>query len=127
MTPSNDGKVLSGESVKHTPGPWQWSGVRQTFNGIPGHAIYKPGASAKDEIGIALVYYPTRVDEIRDPSSPSECLANRALIAAAPDLLEALKGLLEHACIADAAPEDVDEEDRARERAARKAITKAGA
>jgi hypothetical protein len=53
--------------------------------------------------------------------------ANARLIAAAPDLLAALQGLLTHACIADAAPEDVDEEDRALERAARAAIAEATA
>lgn len=37
--------------------------------------------------------------------------------------LKVLAGLLQHACIADAAPEDVDEEDRALERAARRLLT----
>src|SRR5262245_16135494 len=37
-------------------------------------------------------------------------------------LREALRGMLDHACVADAAPEDVDEEDRQRERAARTAL-----
>jgi hypothetical protein len=40
-------------------------------------------------------------------------------------LREACQGLLSHACIADAAPEDVDEEDRALERVARQAIARA--
>lgn len=39
--------------------------------------------------------------------------------------MTAAKGLLSHACIADAAPEDVDEEDRVLERAARRAILRA--
>jgi hypothetical protein len=60
-----------------------------------------------------------------DERSEAETEANGHLISAAPDLYEALKGMLAHACVADAAPDDVDEEDRARERAARAAIAKA--
>lgn len=42
----------------------------------------------------------------------------------AQEIVDAIQGLLDHACIADAAPEDVDEEDRARERKARALITR---
>ncbi|MDE2103783.1 MAG: ead/Ea22-like family protein [Patescibacteria group bacterium] len=50
----------------------------------------------------------------------------RAELAAKDDavkaLVEAAKAILTHACIADAAPEDVDDEDRQRERALRAAL-----
>lgn len=38
---------------------------------------------------------------------------------------DALRGMLSHACVTDAAPDDVDEEDRQLERAARAALRKA--
>lgn len=56
---------------------------------------------------------------------PKKIAADAKLIAAAPDLLAALKGLLCHAGIADVASEDKDAEDHALERAARMAITEA--
>jgi hypothetical protein len=57
--------------------------------------------------------------------TPEERGPNARLIAAAPELYEALAELLKHAGIADAAAEDIDGEDHARESAARRALAKA--
>ena len=59
---------------KHTPGPWQWT---QHFD--PTISIYKDGFGQ-----IARLY----------DSSAGTGKANARLIAAAPDLLEALQGIL---------------------------------
>ena len=61
-------------TVKHTPGPWQWT---QHFD--PTISIYKDGFGQ-----IARLY----------DSSAGTGKANARLIAAAPDLLEALQGIL---------------------------------
>lgn len=49
----------------------------------------------------------------------------RAHRAGKADLLEALKAMLAHSCVADAHPEDKDPADHAAERLARAALTKA--
>ena len=48
------------------------------------------------------------------------------LIAAAPELVEALKAMLLHSCVADTAAEDKFDEDHLAERLARAALSKAG-
>lgn len=65
---------------KHTPGPWDFSWHIQP-NGCPtvGHK----------GLMVCMVAH-----SAKDPSQKEEALANAALIAAAPDLLEALEGLL---------------------------------
>lgn len=72
----------SGEAntkATHTAGPWTiappWSGFSQ-ITGPEGQLIFGLAAGSKDE---------KRSDE--------ECAANAALIAAAPEMLEALKSL----------------------------------
>lgn len=47
------------------------------------------------------------------------------IIAAAPDLYEALEGMLRHSCVADAVADMKDAEDHAFERIARSALAKA--
>lgn len=73
---------------KHTPGPWQVSGVRQ--RGIDHwqslHMVGPDGGS------IAGVLYTDRTTELH-----VESLANARLIAAAPKLLQALKIITLHA------------------------------
>lgn len=87
----------------HTPGPWH----------VIDGGIWVDCANNKP---VALISCRHGVE--RD--------ANAALIAAAPDLLAALKGLMAHSHIADSAAEDKDAEDHDAERAARAAIAKAG-
>ena len=60
--------------AKHTPGPWQWT---QHFD--PTISIYKDGFGQ-----IARLY----------DSSAGTGKANARLIAAAPDLLDALEGII---------------------------------
>lgn len=63
--------------------------------------------------------------EARGKVIESAVNANLELQVQRADLIKALAGLLSHANIADAAPEDVDEEDRALERVARAALARA--
>lgn len=63
-----------------TPGPWQVSGVRQKSDKYEGHMV------GPDGDGVVLVPY--------NDNDHIECLANARLIAAAPELLDALRGLL---------------------------------
>ena len=59
--------------------------------------------------------YPERVPKNRQRKAASDPNTIKALV-------EAAKNILTHACIADAAPEDVDDEDRQLERALRGAL-----
>lgn len=70
----------------HTPGPWQ---IRRSRSGYP-YQIHAPNGSDEPS-GIKDV---TRWNSICVPSLP-EGEANAQLIAAAPDLLEALKQAVE--------------------------------
>ena len=63
-------------SEKHTPGPWKHGGIYVTSNGVPDRFV-------RASSGI-VAYCEGPIDEAR---------ANARLIAAAPDLLEALQGL----------------------------------
>ena len=66
---------------KHTKGPWQVSGIRQRMDGEQWHVV------GPDDTGwIAAVIYSDFTPELHHQS-----LADARLIAAAPDLLEALK------------------------------------
>ena len=84
--------------VKHTPGPWQWT---QHFD--PTISIYKDGFGT-----LARLY----------DSAAGTGKANARLIAAAPDLLEALVQFVDefYGCYADGEPAMIK---------ARAAITKA--
>ncbi len=62
---------------KHTPGPWQRSGVRQPSPEYRGHPVGPDGDP------VVIVPY--------SDEHHAECLANANLIAAAPDMLEALR------------------------------------
>jgi len=66
---------------RFTKGTWQRSGVRSKHTDIYGHLV------GPDNNAVVVVPY--------DPEHHAECLANANLIAAAPDLYEALKGCLE--------------------------------
>ena len=71
------------DQPKHTPGPW--SADKATYhNGYVEHFVRRDG----DAVAIA--------SDITDPETRQPSEANALLIAAAPDLLEALKDALEH-------------------------------
>jgi hypothetical protein len=99
---------------KHTPGPWAISSGDFILQNHAAVDAPKHGA-------LALVVW-----KMEDDGRSPECEANARLIAAAPDLLEALKGLDEAYCRA-GSPLSRDErhEDRMRLIAARAAIYKA--
>lgn len=78
--------------------------VRRMFAGVGKHVYLDPGVWA------AIIATHTHTHTHSAPP--------------AQEIVDAIQGLLDHACIADAAPEDVDEEDRARERKARALLTR---
>ncbi|WP_416425643.1 hypothetical protein RAM80_07770 [Pseudomonas sp. App30] len=71
--------------IKHTPGPWLIDPVDNEYI-VP--------ASEPDSIGIAIVSTIDPMQEKRRWWFGPESLANAKLIAAAPDLLEALQDLV---------------------------------
>ena len=103
---------------EHTKGPWE---VVRTDAGI----IVRTESAKKTRFG-ASRYAAIGGFDRSDPEQLAEALANARLIAAAPELLEALKGLAEAYCRA-GAPLTREEraEDRKRFFAARAAIAKA--
>ena len=103
---------------KHTNGPWE---VARTDAGI----IVRTESVKKTRAG-ASRYAAIGGFDRSDPEQLAEALSNASLIAAAPELLEALKGLAEAYCRA-GAPLTREEraEDRKRFFAAIAAIAKA--
>ena len=74
---------------KHTPGPWvdNWAGSGNDGKFVWDECyVYAPGTGVED-IAIA--------SDITDPLTGKPSQANALLIASAPDLLEALKELLD--------------------------------
>jgi hypothetical protein len=70
--------------VSHTPGPWQHNGIDDDGDPYPPTVVWS---------GTTLICGPVgRIGIYVDPH-PDEAGANFLLIAAAPDLLEALKTL----------------------------------
>ena len=67
-------------SAKHTPGPW-------FVQDIPTASIYISPAGGRPSVALALT-------KVNVPAG--ETMANARLIAAAPDLLEALRYLLDN-------------------------------
>jgi len=81
------------DNLKHTPGPWR---VDSYTNCIEG----------SDDLTVAHAWYDTRGRE--------QAHANACLIAAAPDLLEALKRVMPFVdCIAAITREDINEYEQA--------------
>lgn len=60
---------------KHTPGPWQRSGMRSRSPEYKGHGVGPDG-----DVVVVVPY---------NDADHAECMANAHLIAAAPDLLDA--------------------------------------
>jgi hypothetical protein len=93
-------------TTKHTPGPWK---IRKSFRGknlIVEHLAGTPGNHWVQEV-------------CNVPGQDDESAATASLIAAAPDLLEALREIL-------AIPYSLDDQERCHiARLARAAVTKA--
>lgn len=82
------------DSKKHTPGPWEWQS-EYDIEAYPEEAgrLYVVGSNLGGLVGVALPWA-TEIDS-RDFKRVE---ANARLIAAAPDLLEALKSFQSYGC-----------------------------
>lgn len=75
---------MTTNTVKHTPGPWFVGGVRQKVDGQEALGIFRYDEAKKRDLNIASVWY-----DRRDGAGTNDA----RLIAAAPDLLAALRKL----------------------------------
>lgn len=102
-------------STNHTPGPWEASGCR----------VLQAGAMKNWQLVVAII--PTTIDPKPTPDAAADTIsqrdANARLIAAAPELLGALKSAL-RALEDNLSPGPMDEDAKT---AARLAIAKATA
>ena len=106
--------------TRFTPGPWRFLEGKDYDEGANvGRPLTVCGGNNDD---LANVY---SADDSTVSVSRAEAVANAHLIAAAPDLYEALELLLATPEIADADPRDKDEETQIAERKARAALRKA--
>jgi hypothetical protein len=69
----------------HTPGPWEIGSINKRDKNLWWSAVFTPKSTGK--------FHTPRAGEALGVDR-EECEANARLIAAAPDLLEALRGLL---------------------------------
>ena len=76
-------------STQHTPGPWKLGALDIT----PFGTGFSMGIDAESHGELALVVWQMEEDKVDGKPSP-QCEANAKLIAAAPDLLDALDLLL---------------------------------
>jgi len=100
-------------NAKHTPGPWMHNATKGRNDAV---AIW----AADDSIAVCTTDFPKHFAESVPP--PDICDANARLIAAAPDLLEALRAICDNCASLD--PEHLHKFDRYY-LAARAAIAKA--
>jgi hypothetical protein len=95
--------------VKHTPGPWTVGKEIDSGNGRTRHLVYIRIESCKGKVSCISVYGQKpngdsvgekykELGEVRHKPiiSADECRANARLIAEAPNLLVALKGIMAH-------------------------------
>ena len=78
-------------STKHTPGPWT-IGQPSEYGTHNANHIFAGGDGIAHVYGIAMH---TTLEEAAKMSRSAEGLANARLLAAAPDLLEALRAVLD--------------------------------
>lgn len=110
--------------TKFTPGPWLVSDgpsmhgwpVVTTNSAQPGRLICRLNHASK---------YAEFGPQAGDRAFNAEALANGRLIAAAPELYEALEAMMRHSCVAEAALEDKHEGDHEAEALALQAMAKA--
>ncbi len=76
--------------MPHTPGPWIVT--KENGGGWPGHRIAMPGRMRDGARTVAITYR-----QNSEPEWVAEDEANARLIAAAPELLEALEDIIEQA------------------------------
>ena len=117
------------EIAEHTPGPWS---IQQDQSEWDEGRIVQIVSGDYTSRGIRFISPVCQIevtsweqDEDGNETVDPAIMADARLIAAAPDLLEALKAMLAHSCVADADPEDKDPEDHDAERKALVAIAKA--
>ena len=82
--------MKTGNVIKHTPGPW---GAENALSSDYYNIRYVTGPNCEQVATIHQREELCNVDK-NPPMSQDEALANARLIAAAPELLEALKGIL---------------------------------
>lgn len=88
-------------AVQHTPGPWEVSAERGILPGYVAISSFEPARNGcQSWIGLAHVAIRDEGEAEINPVGE----ANARLIAAAPQLLEALKELLAHASFVGIAP-----------------------
>ena len=73
-------------TTKHTPAPWHVSGISQHDGSV---------SIAKDRFVICLVTNAASIFDVVQGHPPEAQFANARLIAAAPELLQALEALLD--------------------------------
>lgn len=76
---------------EHTPGPWEQSHRRSDRDGMYRTEVYTPDNGTGDGVIATLAWYPKPIDD--KGTIGTYRAANARLIAAAPDLLEALEML----------------------------------